>query len=384
MKIVHLCLSSFFIDDYSYQENMLPKYHVKQGHDVTVIASLVSFDKFGKPCLLSGESSYITSDNFKVIRLDYKKPLYQINKYIRLYRNTYAKIKSESPDLIFIHDFSFFDILSVIFYICNNRKVKVFVDCHTDFINSAQSWISKYIFHYFLWMCIGKILSNFVVKFYGVTPLRCDFLRDVYRIDKSKIELLVMGVDDDILKGKVVDEIRLKLTKRLNFKNDDFIIVTGGKIDDKKNIHLVMQAVANLGLEKVKLVVFGVVAPEMRSVFERLLLNNNINFIGWLDTDEIIDLFISSDLIVFPGTHSVLWEQALGIGKPCIFKYWHGMDHVDMGGNCRFLYEDSVVELELLLSKLIYSSEYFDMLNVANKVKESFYYSVISRRAIIC
>ncbi|MFY9164415.1 glycosyltransferase family 4 protein [Aquirufa antheringensis] len=384
MKIVHLCLSSFFIDDYSYQENMLPKYHVKQGHDVTVIASLVSFDKFGKPCLLSGESSYITSDNFKVIRLDYKKPLYQINKYIRLYRNTYAKIKSESPDLIFIHDFSFFDILSVIFYICNNRKVKVFVDCHTDFINSAQSWISKYIFHYFLWMCIGKILSNFVVKFYGVTPLRRDFLRDVYRIDKSKIELLVMGVDDDILKGKVVDEIRLKLTKRLNFKNDDFIIVTGGKIDDKKNIHLVMQAVANLGLEKVKLVVFGVVAPEMRSVFERLLLNNNINFIGWLDTDEIIDLFISSDLIVFPGTHSVLWEQAVGIGKPCIFKYWHGMDHVDMGGNCRFLYEDSVVELELLLSKLIYSSEYFDMLNVANKVKESFYYSVISRRAIIC
>lgn len=383
MKIVHLCLSSFFIDDYSYQENMLPKYHVKQGHDVTVIASLVSFDKFGKPCLLSGESSYISSDNFKVIRLDYKKPLYQINKYIRLYRYTYAKIKSESPDLIFIHDFSFFDILSVIFYIYNNRKVKVFVDCHTDFINSAQSWISKYIFHYFLWMCIGKILSNFVVKFYGVTPLRCDFLRDVYRIDKSKIELLVMGVDDDILKGKVVDEIRLKLTKRLNFKNDDFIIVTGGKIDDKKNIHLVMQAVANLGLEKVKLVVFGVVAPEMRSVFERLLLNNNINFIGWLDTDEIIDLFISSDLIVFPGTHSVLWEQAVGIGKPCIFKYWHGMDHVDMGGNCRFLYEDSVVELELLLSKLIYSDEYFEMTNVAFKVKESFYYSTISKRALV-
>lgn len=383
MKIVHLCLSSFFIDNYSYQENMLPKYHVKQGHGVTVIASLVSFDKFGKPCLLSGESSYITSDNFKVIRLDYKKPLYQINKYIRLYRNTYTKIKSESPDLIFIHDFSFFDILSVIFYIYNNRKVKVFVDCHTDFINSAQSWISKYIFHYFLWMCIGKILSNFVVKFYGVTPLRCDFLRDVYRIDKSKIELLVMGVDDDILKGKVVDEIRLKLTKRLNFKNDDFIIVTGGKIDDKKNIHLVMQAVANLGLEKVKLVVFGVVAPEMRSVFERLLLNSNINFIGWLDTDEIIDLFISSDLIVFPGTHSVLWEQAVGIGKPCIFKYWHGMDHVDMGGNCRFLYEDSVVELELLLSKLIYSDEYFEMTNVAFKVKESFYYSTISKRALV-
>ena len=27
MKIVHLCLGCFYIDNYSYQENMLPKFH---------------------------------------------------------------------------------------------------------------------------------------------------------------------------------------------------------------------------------------------------------------------------------------------------------------------------------------------------------------------
>lgn len=383
MKIVHLCLSSFFIDNYSYQENMLPKYHVKQGHDVTVIASLVSFDKLGKPCLLRGESIYITSDKFKVIRLDYKHPFYSLNMYIRLYNDTYNKLKRESPDLIFIHDFSFLDILSVIYFAHKDKKIKIFVDCHTDFINSAQSWFSKYIFHYLIWMLIGKFLSHYVVKFYGVTPLRCDFLIDVYKIDKSKVELLVMGVDDEVLKEKNYNEIRLKLTNRLNFKINDFIIVTGGKIDDKKNIHLVMQAVANLGLENVKLVVFGVVAPEMRYTFERLLLNTNISFIGWLDTNEIIDLFLSSDLIVFPGTHSVFWEQAVGIGIPCIFKYWHGMDHVDMGGNCRFLYQDSVFELEHILSQLIYSNAYFSMKKKSTEVMSNFYYSEISRRAII-
>ncbi len=27
MKIVHMCLGCFYPDNYSYQENMLPKYH---------------------------------------------------------------------------------------------------------------------------------------------------------------------------------------------------------------------------------------------------------------------------------------------------------------------------------------------------------------------
>ncbi len=383
MKIVHLCLSSFFIDDYSYQENMLPKYHVLQGHDVTVIASLVSFDEFGKPCLLNGESTYITSDNFKVIRLNYKQTFYRINKFIRVYNNTYLKLKEESPDLIFIHDFSFLDILSVIYYVRKNKNVKVFVDCHTDFINSAQNWLSKYIFHYFIWMCLGKLLSLYVVKFYGVTPLRCDFLKEVYRIDKSKVELLVMGIDDDLLLKKDLSLVRSDFRNQFNLTNNDFLIVTGGKIDQKKNIHHVLQAISNLNLENVKLVVFGVIAPEIKDIFETLLLDKNISFIGWLNPDQIINLFLSADLIVFPGTHSVLWEQAVGIGVPCVFKFWEGMNHVDMGGNCRFLYQDTVLELEQLLPQIILTSDYFQMKKISSQMSENFYYSEISRKAIL-
>lgn len=202
MKILHLCLSSFYIDNFSYQENMLPKYHVLMGHDVSVIASLVSFDSNGKPCLLESESIKITPDGYKVIRLDYKRLFYKFFKFIRIYNNTYKTIANESPDLIFIHDFSFMDIFSVMRYVKKRKNIKVYVDCHTDFINSAQSWVSKYIFHYFIWMLVGKYINPYVEKFYGVTPLRCDFLRDVYRIDNQKVELLVMGVDDNLIKLK--------------------------------------------------------------------------------------------------------------------------------------------------------------------------------------
>ena len=44
MKILHLMLACFYIDKYSYQENYLPKYHKKQGHDVEIIASLFTFE----------------------------------------------------------------------------------------------------------------------------------------------------------------------------------------------------------------------------------------------------------------------------------------------------------------------------------------------------
>ena len=37
MKIVHLCLGCFFPDNYSYQENMLPKFHKELGYDVKVL-----------------------------------------------------------------------------------------------------------------------------------------------------------------------------------------------------------------------------------------------------------------------------------------------------------------------------------------------------------
>lgn len=384
MKIVHLCLSSVYIDNYSYQENMLPKYHIKMGHDVTVIASLVSFDKKGKPCFLEGESTTVTKEGYKVIRIDYKRPIYKLNKFIRKYNNTYNVLQNENPDLIFIHDFSFMDISKIIKYVSINNNVKIFVDCHTDYINSAQTWVSRNIFHKVIWRYYAKLLSPYVEKFYGVTPLRCDFLREAYNIDASKIELLVMGVDDDLLSKKNRDVIRHKYSESLGFESSDFIIVTGGKIDERKNIHLVMQAVNELKLDNVKLVVFGTVAPEMQELFDILVQSESIIYAGWLNADAIMDYLIFGDLIIFPGTHSVLWEEAVGIGTPCVFKYWEGMTHIDVSGNCDFLYENTVDEIKRIVCNIFNDKNRYQQMKISaveNGLKK-FSYSEIARVAI--
>lgn len=384
MKIVHLCLSCFYIDNYSYQENMLPKYHVLQGHDVTVIASLVSFDSSGKPCLLDSESTTVSKDGFKVVRVDYRRPFYKFNKFIRIYNNIFYLLESEKPDLIFIHGFSFMDITKIIKYVTVNKHVKIFVDSHTDLINSAQTWLSLNIFHKVIFRYYARILSPFVEKFYGTTPLRCDFLRDVYNIDQEKNELLVMGVDDVLLANKSRALIRRKYCSLNGIDESNFIIVSGGKIDERKNIHLLMQAVNNIDKENVTLIIFGTVAPEMKDLFQNLLLSTSIIYVGWLNSDQVMDYLILSDLIVLPGTHSVLWEQAVGIGIPCVFKFWEGMTHIDVGGNCEFLYKDSTEEISDVLNDIINVNGKYDIMKQisVNKGLKEFSYSDIARRCI--
>lgn len=384
MKIVHLCLSCFYIDNYSYQENMLPKYHVLQGHDVTVIASLVSFDSSGKPCLLDSESTTVSKDGFKVVRVDYRRPFYKFNKFVRIYNNIFYLLESEKPDLIFIHGFSFMDITKIIKYVTVNKHVKIFVDSHTDLINSAQTWLSLNIFHKVIFRYYARILSPFVEKFYGTTPLRCDFLRDVYNIDQEKNELLVMGVDDVLLANKSRALIRRKYCSLNGIDESNFIIVSGGKIDERKNIHLLMQAVNNIDKENVTLIIFGTVAPEMKDLFQNLLLSTSIIYVGWLNSDQVMDYLILSDLIVLPGTHSVLWEQAVGIGIPCVFKFWEGMTHIDVGGNCEFLYKDSTEEISDVLNDIINVNGKYDIMKQisVNKGLKEFSYSDIARRCI--
>lgn len=66
MRVLHICLANFYIDNHSYQENMITKYHKLLGLEVEIIASLVSFDTDGKPCELEKIQLIITNMELKL------------------------------------------------------------------------------------------------------------------------------------------------------------------------------------------------------------------------------------------------------------------------------------------------------------------------------
>lgn len=384
MKIVHLCLCSFFPDNYSYQENMLPKYHKKLGYDVEVIASTRSFDEQGKPCYLDNVGTYQNEYGIKVTRLPYKSNS-KIWKRLKRYIGVFDAISKADPDILFIHGGQFLDIDQVIKFLKDHKDVTVFVDNHADFSNSATNWFSKNILHKIVWKHTEHQIEPYAKKFYGVLPVRVDFLKDIYGLPADKCELLVMGADDELVERAKTSGARDRIRKQYGIRDSDFLIVTGGKIDQwKTQTVLLMQAVQNISNPSVRLIVFGSVTDELKEQVKNLSDSVKVQYIGWLSSEDTYDYFEASDLVVFPGRHSVMWEQVTGQGKPMIVKDWPGTHHVDLGGNVLFLTEDLVGEIQEKIESLLSEpSKLKEMTKIAQeKGMQIFSYADISKRAI--
>lgn len=384
MKIVHLCLASFFPDGYSYQENMLPKFHKQMGYDVEVIASTQNFDANGKVCFSAKTGSYLNEHGIQVTRLPYKWNNAMGHK-LKRYVGTYAALEKAAPDILFIHNVQFLDSDVVVNYLKAHPKVTVYADNHADYANSATNWVSKNILHKILWKRCARILEPYVKKFYGVLPVRVRFLTDVYGLPESKCELLVMGVDDDLVAQATAAESVSQVRVAHGVAADDFLIVTGGKINAYRpeTLHL-MRAVTQTTDTRIKLLVFGVVAEELKAEFEELSRDPRVIFVGWQTPAVTNSLMAAANLVVFPGLHSVMWEQAVGLGVPCAFRKIPGVDHVDLGGNAVFLDDTSTQALQQMIENIAGDpAEYEKMQTVAReKGMKTFSYRQIAERCI--
>jgi len=384
MKIMHCCLAAFYIDNYGYQENILPKIHKTQGNDVCIVASTENYLE-DKILGYSKAGSYINEHGIPVCRLSYVAWLPKIVvRKLRVYKGLKNELERFNPEIIFLHDIQFLDVITIIQYVKNNPHVKIFADGHTDFINSARNWLSKNILHKVIYKWCAKKIEPYVETFFGVTPLRARFFEEVYGIDKSKIDVLVMGYDDSQVFEKSQEEIKKNIRSQLNVRKGDFLIVTGGKIDERKKIHDLIQVISELNLTNIKLLVFGMPTPEMEEKIKDLCQHSSVIYVGWSSQSEICDYLISSDLAFFPGTHSVIWEQTVGLGIPAVFKKWDGMSHVDVGGNCILMNKGDKQEIKATITSLVTNQELLADMSVIAKTKGqlTFSYSEIAKKAI--
>ena len=380
MRILHVCLGCFYIDNYTYQENLLPKYHKKLGYDVKIVASTLSFDENGNACNIKAQKD-INENGIEVTRLNYKNLLFKkLGKFLRVYSGFKQYLDKCKPDIIFIHGCQFNDIRLIRDYAKKNNIV-IYVDNHADFSNSARNIFSKLILHKLMWRKCAKIIEPYTTRFYGVLPARVDFLKDIYKIPNNKVNLLVMGADDELVNECNNKEEIINLRKKLKIKENDFVIITGGKIDMAKlQILTLMKTIKKF--DNIKLIIFGSIINELKETFNSLL-SDNIIYVGWLNSTDTYKYISLANLVVFPGRHSVLWEQTVAQGKPMVVKYWKGTTHIDLGGNVKFLYEDSEEEMYSLLDQIINKNDYVSMNKIAKSNKNnSFLYSEIAKTSI--
>ena len=277
MKIVHICLACFYVEGMGYQENILPKKHVELGYEVTVLTSDFSFNSKGEK-IRKQEKEYV--NNFgvhvKVLERTHKLPFFcRYGEYSALYE----ELEKVNPDIIFVHGGQFISLSAVIKYRKHHKKVRMYIDQHADYYNAACNTFKRKLVHKLIYGYNIRRAVKYCNKFWGVTPWRCEYLNDVYGVPKTKIDLLVMGGDEKDIHFEKRLEIRNRIREKLNIDNNDFVVITGGKIDRAKNIHLLMKAISEINREDLKLIVFGQPHNEMLSVIDKLSADTKY----WLD-----------------------------------------------------------------------------------------------------
>lgn len=383
MKIVHICLCGLFGEKYAYQDNLLTEYHRRAGHKVTIIAPTMSGFTFNNGVVYDPAGEKMLDNGCKLVRV---KPLFKsdrINKHLHLYESIDDLILKEAPDLIFVHNVSSFNYLCLLKVKKKLPNVSIVFDSHMDEFNSNKNYLSKIlngVVYKYLVVARLKKISNI---FYGVTPSRCDFLNKVFGVPKEKIKLLCMGADDVNMQFAKREILGKEVRNNYGLSEDDFLIVTGGKIDKTKNIDKLIDAVSRINNPKVKILFFGSITDDLRPYIESML-SERIIYAGWVDSKIVYKYFYAADIVMFPGLHSVLWEQAVASRVPIAVSRLKGFEHVNVNDNCLFLEGNTIEYYKQFVEKLIDNNQIYTKLKVGADGKEAdaFFYSHIAQSVI--
>lgn len=309
MKIVHLCLSNFYYDNFSYQENLLVRQNVQDGHETLVIASTESLDenkkiKFVKPGV------YIGSDGAKVIRLEYSSIIPNFLKHkLRSYKGLLKYLVAFNPDIIYFHGLSAYELLTLKQYKRINSKVRIILDCHSDKYNTATSFQSR-ILHNFFYRPIFKSVSPIVDKIFCISLETMDFALEYYKAPKEKVEFYPLGGfcmgDDQYFKN------RKEKRKLLNIRDDQIVFLHTGKMNKKKKILEALKEFSKNYNEKLVFLIAGSLDKEIeKEVLSLVQSDKRILYLGWVDSNEIQSLLCASDVYIQPGSQSATMQQSL-------------------------------------------------------------------------
>lgn len=370
-----------------YQENYLTVKHIELGYDVHAISTSdgITFPKENKG---SFPIEHITKEGLHIHYLETNNSILRkipfIVGWIHITKGLFKKLTQVKPDIIFVHGICKIDNIEVVKYCKVHPEVELFVDNHSDYYNTPVNTLREKSFKYTVGRYIGKKFNTYAKRIWGVSPWRVTYQQEVYSITPDKSGLLVMGGDEKAIKWEQREEVRIELRQKLEIPDSAFVVITGGKIDKTKNIHLLIDAITGDTTSNVHLIIFGRFEKDMKEYAEALT-DKRIHNVGWITPNEANDYFLASDLACFPGTHSVLWEQACACGLPAIFKDWDGgFSHVDVGGNCILLKEISIESLYSTINRLVNNKEdYEKMKEVAQtKARKIFSYIEIAKRSI--
>ncbi|HPH11976.1 MAG TPA: glycosyltransferase, partial [Thermotogota bacterium] len=212
-----------------------------------------------------------------------------------------------------------------------------------------------------------KKIHSKVDRYFSITPNCKTFAEKELGVPYEKHTLLLLGVDEETTYFS--PEWRVKIRKRYGVQDTDLAIITIGKLDEKKKVEVLIDAIKRINNKRIKLFIVGSFQKEYEIVIDSLI-GEATEFIktGWVEQNQVFKYLSAADLAVFPGGQSVLWQQAISTGLPIILKHWQEIEYIKINDDIHFLYTSNAEELEKMIQTLYHRFIYTNTNLRLNKI----------------
>ena len=181
--------------------------------------------------------------------------------------------------------------------------------------------------HFFLHRLVGLAAYNlFPDKIIAVSTKVQRELKEFYRVPESKIQIIPDGVDTEKFRPLTQDKI-VDFQQRFNL-DEDRVLLFVGHPTRLKNLHGLLLALARVIKENadVKLLVVGNLAQGenggvINKIIEKNSLRKHVVFTGFLDGEDLVYAYNSSEALVLPSFYEgcgLAYLEAMSCGLPVI------------------------------------------------------------------
>lgn len=316
MKVLHFCLSCFYIDHHAYQENQLVAEHVRLGHEVLVVASTESFDSRKLLAYLPA-GDYMGSDGARVMRLPYRIRPRRLGSKIRAYPGVRRILDEFRPDVIVFHGLCAWELLTVAGYARAHPETLLYVDSHEDHNNSARTPLSRHLLHGLFYRPIIRSCLGAMRKVLCVSTETQDFVEQVYGVDRSRLQYFPLG--GTVLGDEEYLDTRARVRCELGWHATQRVFLQSGKIDAAKRLDRTLDALASCPDPSLLLVVAGQLMPDVQAALNaRLASEPRVRMLGWVSPQRLGELLCAADVYVQPGSQSATMQMALCCRRPVV------------------------------------------------------------------
>jgi glycosyltransferase involved in cell wall biosynthesis len=323
MKIVHV--ASWYVPNTGYEENFLPAEQAKLGHQVHIITSdrIPAYKGYkhhmGRFIDERIIGSGIFEDNNVTIhrlpcRLEVKNGGQVILKGLR------RTLRELEPDVVQAHGTWTPPAILAVWY-SKELGYKVFVDDHSHVDNFRTDSLLKKMYvkvAAVFYGVYGKRVSCWMPKTYAAKEI----MQSLLKVPSDRTEVVHLGAD--ATRFFKSDEYRAAGRALIGIEDDDTLIITSGKFDEPKDIHILIGAFHAVASKRddVYLLLLGN-GPEsymqrIRTLATSSDSSSRILFKDFASHNELPLYYNAADLGVWPGAHSITVIEAVATGLPVI------------------------------------------------------------------